>query len=80
MCVVCLQEVEPNSPAAQAGLVANTDYIIGTDRSTNEVSGGGGLCMELCRFQNQSVTGLSRGLPTGAGLPVPAEQEPGGGA
>lgn len=29
--------MEPNSPAAQAGLRAYTDYIIGTDALTNEV-------------------------------------------
>lgn len=31
------QDVEPNSPAAQAGLRSQTDYIIGTDSLTIEV-------------------------------------------
>lgn len=32
-----VQEVEPDSPAALAGLRAQTDYIIGTDTLMNEV-------------------------------------------
>lgn len=33
----CVQEVEPSSPAALAGLRAQTDYIIGSDTLMNEV-------------------------------------------
>lgn len=34
------QEVEPNSPAALAGLRPHTDYIIGADTVMNEVADG----------------------------------------
>lgn len=37
MHVVWVQEVEPNSPAALAGLKAYADYIIGADAVMNEV-------------------------------------------
>ena len=35
--ILCLQEVEANSPAALAGLRPFTDYIIGADTVMNEV-------------------------------------------
>ena len=31
-----LQEVHPNSPAAQAGLLPHTDYILGSDAMTGD--------------------------------------------
>ena len=32
-----LQDVQQNSPASQAGLISNTDYIIGADSILHEV-------------------------------------------
>jgi hypothetical protein len=37
---VDVQDVQPNSPAAQAGLLSDTDYIIGADTVLHEVCFG----------------------------------------
>jgi hypothetical protein len=37
---VGMQDVQPNSPAAQAGLMSDTDYIIGADTVLHEVCFG----------------------------------------
>lgn len=57
-----VQEVEPGSPAAMAGLRAHTDYIIGTDTLMNEVRAPHApeqvICSNESRLRVDSVCAL----------------------